>query len=79
LDYYYFFFNLLYWYHLFIIIFIKRYQNKNIKIRTINNRYSLNKKKAITAIPGITGDPPHWWGIVLGLFIVSIGTVIKKK
>jgi hypothetical protein len=39
----------------------------------------LNKKKAITAIPGITGDPPHWWGIVLGLFIVSIGTVIKKK
>lgn len=29
---------------------------------------------AITAIPGVTGNPPHWWGCILGLFLVAIGT-----
>eukprot|EP00158_Paraphelidium_tribonemae_P007267 Partr_v1_DN28174_c0_g1_i2_m55502 putative solute carrier family 15 len=29
---------------------------------------------AVTAIPGITGNPPHWWGAALGLFLLAIGT-----
>lgn len=29
---------------------------------------------SITAIPGVTGFPPHWWGVVLGLLLVSLGT-----
>ena len=35
---------------------------------------------SLTAIPGTTGggdtveDPPHWWGCMLGLFLVALGT-----
>lgn len=29
---------------------------------------------AVTAIPGTTGNPPHWWGCMLGLLLVGIGT-----
>lgn len=29
---------------------------------------------AITAIPGVTGTPPHWWGVAIGLFLVAFGT-----
>ena len=29
---------------------------------------------ALTAIPGVTGDPPHWWGMALGLFLIGTGT-----
>eukprot|EP00762_Andalucia_godoyi_P000159 ANDGO_02413.mRNA.1 Peptide transporter family 1 len=29
---------------------------------------------AFTAIPGITGNPPHWWGCMLGLLLIAIGT-----
>ncbi|KAL6079771.1 Peptide transporter family 1 [Balamuthia mandrillaris] len=29
---------------------------------------------ACTALPGATGDPPHWWGAALGLLLVAIGT-----
>lgn len=29
---------------------------------------------AITAIQGVTGTPPHWWGVALGLCLVALGT-----
>ncbi|KAJ3086302.1 hypothetical protein HK102_013308, partial [Quaeritorhiza haematococci] len=29
---------------------------------------------AVTAIPGVTGVPPHWWGLALGLGLISFGT-----
>lgn len=29
---------------------------------------------SITAIPGVTGSPPHWWGVALGLLLVALGT-----
>jgi MFS family permease len=29
---------------------------------------------SITAIPGVTGTPPHWWGAVLALLILAVGT-----
>ena len=29
---------------------------------------------AVTAIPGVTGHPPHWWGLCAGLFLVALGT-----
>jgi len=29
---------------------------------------------AVTSIPGVTGEPPHWWGIALGLGLLAIGT-----
>jgi POT family proton-dependent oligopeptide transporter len=29
---------------------------------------------SFTAIPGVTGKPPHWWGCALGLFLVAFGT-----
>jgi len=29
---------------------------------------------SVTAIPGATGDPPHWWGAAVGLAVVSLGT-----
>eukprot|EP00164_Ancoracysta_twista_P016901 GFYU01028571.1.p1 GENE.GFYU01028571.1~~GFYU01028571.1.p1 ORF type:complete len:218 (-),score=24.87 GFYU01028571.1:89-742(-) len=29
---------------------------------------------AVTAIPGVTGHPPHWWGVALGLLLVGMGT-----
>ncbi|KNC55437.1 solute carrier family 15 [Thecamonas trahens ATCC 50062] len=29
---------------------------------------------AATAIPGATGHPPHWWGVMTGLFLVAMGT-----
>lgn len=28
----------------------------------------------VTAIEGVTGIPPHWWGIALGLSLVGLGT-----
>eukprot|EP01087_Luapelamoeba_hula_P015645 TRINITY_DN4699_c0_g1_i1.p1 TRINITY_DN4699_c0_g1~~TRINITY_DN4699_c0_g1_i1.p1 ORF type:complete len:563 (-),score=65.16 TRINITY_DN4699_c0_g1_i1:195-1883(-) len=29
---------------------------------------------SLTALPGATGDPPHWWGAALGLGLVAFGT-----
>jgi len=29
---------------------------------------------SVTAIPGMTGTPPHWWGCALGLLFVAFGT-----
>ena len=29
---------------------------------------------SVTAIPGVTGDPPHWWGCLLGLTLIAFGT-----
>eukprot|EP01114_Cavostelium_apophysatum_P016447 TRINITY_DN4682_c0_g1_i1.p1 TRINITY_DN4682_c0_g1~~TRINITY_DN4682_c0_g1_i1.p1 ORF type:complete len:512 (+),score=76.92 TRINITY_DN4682_c0_g1_i1:149-1684(+) len=29
---------------------------------------------SVTAIPGITGNPPHWWGITIGLPLIAFGT-----
>lgn len=29
---------------------------------------------AYTAVEGVTGDPPHWWGMALGLTLVALGT-----
>jgi dipeptide/tripeptide permease len=29
---------------------------------------------AVTALPGVTGTPPHWWGAALGLGLLAIGT-----
>eukprot|EP00003_Mantamonas_plastica_P010382 TRINITY_DN19824_c0_g1_i1.p1 TRINITY_DN19824_c0_g1~~TRINITY_DN19824_c0_g1_i1.p1 ORF type:complete len:235 (-),score=47.94 TRINITY_DN19824_c0_g1_i1:25-729(-) len=29
---------------------------------------------SVTAIQGVTGTPPHWWGFVLGLLLISFGT-----
>lgn len=29
---------------------------------------------SVTAIEGVTGTPPHWWGCMLGLFLVGLGT-----
>jgi hypothetical protein len=29
---------------------------------------------ALTAIPGVTGDPPHWWGVAIGLGLLAFGT-----
>lgn len=29
---------------------------------------------AVTAIPGVTGTPPHWWGAALGLGLLALGT-----
>jgi dipeptide/tripeptide permease len=29
---------------------------------------------SVTAIPGVTGTPPHWWGAFIGLILVGIGT-----
>lgn len=29
---------------------------------------------SVTAIPGVTGKPPHWWGLAVGLFLVGLGT-----
>lgn len=29
---------------------------------------------SFTAIPGVTGTPPHWWGCLLGLLLIAIGT-----
>lgn len=37
--------------------------------------YSLgNIVLSVTAIPGFTGNPPHWWGAFLGLFLIAFGT-----
>ena len=33
-----------------------------------------NLVMAITALPGITGAPPHCWGAILGLLLIAIGT-----
>eukprot|EP01027_Heterolobosea_sp_BB2_P019163 GEZU01026915.1.p1 GENE.GEZU01026915.1~~GEZU01026915.1.p1 ORF type:complete len:204 (-),score=33.44 GEZU01026915.1:76-687(-) len=33
-----------------------------------------NAVVAVTAIPGVTGTPPHWWGVALGLLLIGIGT-----
>ncbi|KAL9649732.1 hypothetical protein ABK040_009547 [Willaertia magna] len=29
---------------------------------------------SITAIDKLTGDPPHWWGAIIGLILVAFGT-----
>jgi len=29
---------------------------------------------SLTAIPGVTGYPPHWWGMALGLTLIALGT-----
>jgi len=29
---------------------------------------------SITAIPGVTGHPPHWWGMAIGLSLVALST-----
>ncbi len=29
---------------------------------------------AFTSFPKITGDPPHWWGAMIGLLLIVIGT-----
>ena len=29
---------------------------------------------SVTAIPGVTGTPPHWWGALIGLSLTAIGT-----
>lgn len=29
---------------------------------------------AVTSFPGVTGDPPHWWGCILGLALLAFGT-----
>jgi dipeptide/tripeptide permease len=29
---------------------------------------------SVTAIPKLLGDPPHWWGMALGLGLVALGT-----
>ncbi|KAL0485076.1 hypothetical protein AKO1_011808 [Acrasis kona] len=29
---------------------------------------------SVTAIPGVTGTPPHWWGALIGLILVAFGT-----
>ncbi|KJE93139.1 hypothetical protein CAOG_08746 [Capsaspora owczarzaki ATCC 30864] len=37
--------------------------------------YSLgNIVVSVTAIPGVTGTPPHWWGVLIGLTLIAIGT-----
>lgn len=29
---------------------------------------------ALTSIPGVTGIPPHWWGMAVGLILMACGT-----
>ena len=29
---------------------------------------------SVTAIPGVTGDPPKLWGTALGLSLIAVGT-----
>jgi len=33
-----------------------------------------NTPTQVTAIPGVTGEPPHWWGACVSLVLVAIGT-----
>jgi dipeptide/tripeptide permease len=29
---------------------------------------------SVTAVPGVTGDPPHWWGLLVSLSLIAVGT-----
>ena len=33
-----------------------------------------NGVMSITSLPGVTGTPPHWWGMATGLMLIGIGT-----
>ncbi|PJF17277.1 hypothetical protein PSACC_02898 [Paramicrosporidium saccamoebae] len=33
-----------------------------------------NAVMSVTALPGVTGIPPNWWGMALGLLLIGIGT-----
>ncbi len=33
-----------------------------------------NYVMSVTAIPGVTGDPPGGWGCILGLMLIALGT-----
>jgi dipeptide/tripeptide permease len=33
-----------------------------------------NAVMSLTALPGVTGTPPNWWGMAVGLTLIGIGT-----
>lgn len=33
-----------------------------------------NGVMSVTSLPGVTGTPPHWWGMAAGLILIGVGT-----
>jgi solute carrier family 15 oligopeptide transporter 1 len=33
-----------------------------------------NGVMSVTALPGVTGTPPNWWGMAVGLLLIGVGT-----